>query len=74
MEMAKLKGQNAADMKNRNLSVIMRTIKKAKMISRTEFANETSLSNPAVGNLVVELVQLGLVRGVSINLLGVARY
>ncbi|NMB13497.1 MAG: ROK family transcriptional regulator [Firmicutes bacterium] len=60
--MAKLKGHNAADIKNRNLSVIIRTIKKAEMISRTELADETGLSNPAVGNLVAELVQLGLVR------------
>lgn len=60
--MSRLRGHNAADIKNRNLSVIIRTIRRAGLISRTELAKETGLSNPAVGNLVAELVELGLVK------------
>lgn len=69
----RLRGHKASDIKNRNLSVIVRAIKKAGMISRTELAKETGLSHPAVGNLVSELVELNLVKEVGSVSLPVGR-
>lgn len=61
----RLVGQNISDVKNRNLSVILRKVQHAGLISRTELAQETGLSNPAVGNLVNELLQMGLLKEVG---------
>jgi N-acetylglucosamine repressor len=58
----RLVGRNLTDAKSQNLSVILRLIHQAGVISRTELARETGLSNPTVSNLVNELFQLGLVK------------
>lgn len=68
-----LKGQNLVDVHNRNLSVIIKMVKKYGPISRTELARETGLSNPAVGNLVTELLNLGLLKEVGSMVQGVGR-
>lgn len=60
-----LMGHNLSDVKNRNLSVILRGVRHAGLISRTELARKTGLSNPTVGNLVNELLHLGLLKEVG---------